>query len=313
MNELFPSDFAQKMVEDDIRILNQKEKIEIDEEFNNRYYSTIKFPIQVEGGTKFLAGFTIDITDRKIAEKKLKELTNELKASNAAKDKFFSIMAHDLRSPFSSIAGLSELMIDEAPSLDTDEIIKYATVIHTSAVNTLLLLENLLDWALMQRRQIFFTPESIVLNDLVKEIFDLVNESAFQKSITLFDKIPNQFIINGDQNMIKTLIRNLVYNAIKFTMPGGSVEISAVVNTDEIQISVTDTGIGISSGDIEKLFNISTSYSNRGTSNEKGTGLGLILCKDFVDKHNGRIWIESKLGVGTTIVFTLPKNQVNTV
>jgi PAS domain S-box-containing protein len=273
------------------------------------YLSNYVIPLtNSEGKVEKIYTLMEDITIRKQTEESLKISEASLKELNATKDKFFSIIAHDLKNPFSSIVGLSELLKEDAHDLEISEIIQYSELINTSANNTMLLLENLLEWAQMQQERVLFEPKLLVLSELVKESVSTLSFNAEQKNIQLVRKIPARLIINADKDMLKTLLRNLVNNAIKYTKSGGKVEISAIENNNEIQVSVADNGIGISKENILKLFNIGSGFSTHGTNNEKGTGLGLILCREFVLKHNGKIWIDSELGAGSTIHFTIPKN-----
>ncbi|MGE0021894.1 MAG: PAS domain S-box protein [Draconibacterium sp.] len=251
-------------------------------------------------------GVSRNIEERKKMEDELRRGELELRELVATKDKFFSIIAHDLKSPFNSIIGFSDLLQTEAISLDVNDIIQYSRLINTSAKNTMVLLENLLDWAQLQRGQMLFNPKRLLLSELMKEALELVSQSAVQKNISIHTHAPENLIIVVDENMFKLLIRNLVGNAVKFTQSGGKVDINVKMPDDRIQISVKDNGIGISAENIGKLFNISTGYVARGTANEKGTGLGLILCREFVEKHGGRIWVESIEGKGSTFIFELP-------
>jgi PAS domain S-box-containing protein len=266
-----------------------------------------KFKVTLNTGKTGVGGYIRNITERKAAEKLVLEQSEKLKELNATKDKFFSIIAHDLRNPFNSIIGFSSILKEEARGLDVSEIIHYASVINTAAGNTMILLDNLLDWAMMQQKRIEYAPKLLVINELVRETINSVANNAEQKNIHLISEIPARALITADENMIKTVIRNLVSNAIKFTKPGGKVTLSAIEMNGEIQISVTDNGIGISSENLSNLFNITSGLSTRGTSNEKGTGLGLVLCKEFVEKHGGRIWVKSILGEGCTFTFSLPE------
>ncbi len=252
-----------------------------------------------------LEGSFIDITDRKHAEEALQNSEAELRELNATKDKFFSIIAHDLKSPFNSILGFSEMLKDEARDLDIDSIVEYAGIINSSVLHTFGLLENLLDWARMQQGRIPFEPQKILLNSIVNAEFEGLKNSADQKNIELNNYINQNLIITADENMISTVLRNLVSNAIKFTPNGGEVKVEASVEDDNVKISVSDTGIGIKPETIRKLFKIETSFTTRGTENEKGTGLGLLLCKEFVEKHGGKVWVESAVGKGSCFNFTL--------
>jgi PAS domain S-box-containing protein len=266
-------------------------------------------PIYKESQLVGLRGIIIDITDRKLANEQIKQKNDELRELNATKDKFFSIIAHDLKSPFNSILGFSELLKDEARDLDIDSIVEYAGIIHASARHTFGLLENLLDWARMQQDRISFEPQEILFNSIVNKEFEGLKNSADKKNIELIKNIGENLIITADENMVSTVLRNLVSNAIKFTPKGGEVKVDARVEGDDVKISVSDTGIGIKPETIEKLFKIETSFTTRGTENEKGTGLGLLLCREFIEKHGGKIWVESEQGRGSIFSFTIPKTH----
>lgn len=257
-----------------------------------------------------LADLAWDIAEKKLSAEALKKSESSLKELNATKDKFFSIIAHDLKSPFNNIIGFSDLLKEEVRSLDVKDIENYATIISSAANQTLQLLDNLLHWAMMQQGRMDFELRNLLLREITSEVFDLLTEAAKQKTILLNNNIPEMTIINADENMIKTTIRNLVSNALKFTRSGGSVEITAKFIENEILVSVTDTGVGISQENIGKLFNVGSSFSTRGTDNEKGTGLGLILCKEFIEKHGGRIWVESEVGKGSKFSFAIPKTNL---
>lgn len=252
--------------------------------------------------------FISDVHQRKLAEDALKESEEALRELNATKDRFFSIIAHDLKSPFNSIVGFSELLKDEVKYLGPEEISNYATAIYNSAKNTLGLLDNLLDWARMQQNRVIFEPKLKVLKQMVDDVFGEFSTVAQTKNISLAENVPADIIVNVDENMIKTLIRNLVNNAVKFTNHGGTVKVLASKDEDRVMLSVIDTGVGISHENIEKLFDIGAGFTTRGTENEKGTGLGLILCKEFVARHGGTISVESETGVGSKFIVELPQN-----
>ncbi|MBE0662455.1 MAG: PAS domain S-box protein [Bacteroidales bacterium] len=247
-----------------------------------------------------------NITSRKLAEEALKESEERLRELNATKDKFFSVIAHDLKSPFHSIIGFSEILKHEAVNLEIKEVESYASIIYESANQTLKLLENLLDWARMQQGTITFNPKPLVICDALNNSLILVGDQARKKNINLVNQVPAKLIVNGDENMLKTVFRNLLTNAIKFTTAGGSVYITAENTDTEVRISVTDTGIGISKENINKLFNIGSNFTMHGTEKEKGTGLGLLICKEFIEKHGGIIRVESKEGIGSTFSISLP-------
>jgi|WetSurMetagenome_2_1015567.scaffolds.fasta_scaffold02462_3 signal transduction histidine kinase/ligand-binding sensor domain-containing protein len=232
--------------------------------------------------------------------------TAELTLLNASKDKFFSIIAHDLKNPFSSIIGFSSIM-QESPGLeDISEYKLFSSKIHSSATQTYRLLENLLEWANSQSRKIKFTPVAINLKELIHNEFDLLHEMAIGKNIDLRFNIDDSLFIVADKNMIMTIMRNLITNAIKFTQRNGKVVVEARIYDGNIEVAVKDTGIGMSEDTMSKLFLLDSDLSAKGTENEKGTGLGLFLCKEFVEKHNGKISVESKEGKGSTFRFSIP-------
>jgi PAS domain S-box-containing protein len=247
-----------------------------------------------------------DITDRKRAEENLKESEKRLRELNATKDKFFSIIAHDLKSPFTSIIGLSELLVDQVSKNDYNGIDEYATMIQTSSWRAMDLLTNLMEWSRSQTGRIEFNPVNINMVELIEEATDLLRESAYQKNITISKSLPASLIAFADKSMINTILRNLISNAIKYTNPDGKIDISGVLGEKELTVSVSDDGVGINEDNLNKLFLIEASSSTRGTRNEEGTGLGLILCKDFVLKHGGKILAESEPGQGSRFTFTIP-------
>ena len=259
-----------------------------------------------EGKILFHEGILRDVTERKMIELQLHQYSEELQELNATKDKFFSIIAHDLKNPFNSIIGLSEILKGEAKHIDISTIEQYADIIYTTSNNTYRLLENLLSWALMQQGQIPYIRKSLILKEMVDEIFELLEMNAQNKNIRLINLIDENLIIHADVNMIKTVIRNLVSNAIKYTSSEGTIEVSAVSEGTSVQVTVKDNGTGIRGENINKLFQTGSNFTRRGTENESGTGLGLILCKEFIEKHRGKIWVESEIGKGSEFKFLLP-------
>ena len=247
-----------------------------------------------------------DITERKRAEENLKESEKRLRELNATKDKFFSIIAHDLKSPFTSIIGLSELLAEQVSKNDYKGIDEYANMIQTSSWHAMDLLTNLMEWSRSQTGRMVFNPVNLNLGELIEEASALLEESANQKSITIAKDLPVGLIMFADKSMINTVLRNLISNAIKYTNPGGRIDISAIQGEKELTVNVSDNGVGIKEETLEKLFLIGASTSTRGTSDEEGTGLGLILCKEFISKHGGKIWAESLPGQGSRFAFTIP-------
>ncbi len=255
-----------------------------------------------------------DITKRKKAEEELKKTANKLAELNITKDKFFSIIAHDLRSPLSGFLVLTKLMSEQLQSFTTEELQENSKLMQESANNLYELLENLLEWSRMKRGLIEFNPDVCILHYIVNVNIDIIRESARQKEIQLITTVQPDIEVNADIPMLNTIFRNLISNAVKFTPRGGKVEIGVVNNKSEgskltggfLEIYIRDNGIGISSDSISKLFKIDQKISQPGTEGEPSTGLGLLLCKDFVEKHGGKIWVESEVGKGSTFYFRLP-------
>lgn len=266
------------------------------------------FRVTTENGSEnYLEGFIIDITQRIWAEEAIKKYSEELKELNNSKDKFFSIIAHDLKSPFQGLLGCSNFLLNEFESLDNEDKLKLAQDINGAANNLYKLIENLLHWSRMQRSSIEFQPERINLYDEVNYVFKILERAAFNKNVQLINQVDKSFHINADLNMLNSVFQNLISNAIKFTPEEGTVNVSAALAEDLIEVSVVDSGVGIKPEDLSKLFRIDSHFSTKGTNNEEGTGLGLILCKEMIQKHQCKIWAESEYGKGTNFKFTIPK------
>ena len=237
---------------------------------------------------------------------KITESEEELRETNASKDKFFSIIAHDLKNPFQGLLGYSKILSKNIATLDTEDAQELSEGIYQSANHLYKLLENLLEWSRIQRGVIEIHPENFFLVQIVEMNKSLLNGNASQKNISLINEVADNIEVFADINAINTTLRNLLSNAIKFTPEGGRITISTCLNGDTTAtVSVSDTGIGMSHEDMQKVFKIDSSHSTLGTHGEKGTGLGLVLCKELVEKNGGRIWIDSELGKGTTFSFTL--------
>jgi signal transduction histidine kinase len=233
----------------------------------------------------------------------------ELKEINAIKDKFFSIIAHDLRNPFIGIKGITELMEKELKKLDNEksnQLLQLTQMIGKSSMHAFELLENLLQWSRSQTGKININPQNTSIQLLISNTLSIVNVNAFKKNITIERDILDSYKVYADISMTYTILRNLFTNAIKFTHPNGKIIISTQMKEKLIEISIFDTGIGIEPENLEKLFRADIKFTNPGTDNEKGTGLGLLLCKEFIEKQGGKIWVTSKLGIGSTFTFTLP-------
>ena len=250
-------------------------------------------------------GSCYDITEIKDNEMKLIEL-------NATKDKFFSILAHDLRSPFTGFLGLTKLLENELPSMEQYQIQKIVMALRKSATSLNSLLENLLEWSQMQQGLVSFTPETIQLHDLVETIMPVATESAKIKEIELTFNFPANMSVFADGNMLQSVIRNLLSNALKFTPKGGRVNVSAKTAVENsVEFSVKDTGIGMSPSMVDNLFRLDLQTNRKGTEGEPSSGLGLIISKDFIEKQGGKIWVESEEVRGSTFFFTLPGKNNN--
>ena len=231
----------------------------------------------------------------------------ELQDLNNTKNKFFSIISHDLKNPFQSILGFSEILANEIETCSSAEIIEFAHSIHNSSQHTYRLLENLLEWSRSQNESISFKPETLNLQQIINETLRISANTSQAKNISIRSEIHDSFSCIGDKHMISTIVRNLVANAIKYTHRFGVITITAVEKDNTVEISVKDNGIGLNLQRIDKLFKISEKNSEPGTENERGTGLGLVLCKEFTEKHGGTIWVESELEKGSTFTFSIPQ------
>jgi PAS domain S-box-containing protein len=252
-------------------------------------------------------GHCLDITKQKQNEDALRESEVRLQELNATKDKFFSIIAHDLKSPFNSIMGLSDLLELQIKGKDYSGIEEYATLIKNSSKLAVDLLKNLLEWSRSQTGRMEFSPEYIKIRPLTKEVISLLDLQSREKLIEIRMELPRNLTAFADKAMISTVLRNLISNALKFTNPGGRITLSGKQTAKGTTVTVEDNGIGMKAVNLEKIFRIDQNHSTLGTLNEKGTGLGLILCKEFIDKHSGKIWAESEPNKGSAFHFFLPK------
>lgn len=240
----------------------------------------------------------------------IKSYAEEQKQLLATKDKFFSIIAHDVRNPFVGIVNFSKITLSHFDRLDKTEIHESLQLINKTATQGHELLENLLKWSRSQTGTIVISPEKLIVNDIIKSIITSLKSQADNKKIKLLSQFDSVIVLDTDKEMLETILRNLISNAVKFTPENGFVKTSAVLNSDNVIITVTDTGIGISNDDIKKLFRIDSKMQSRmGTANESGSGLGLILCKEFVDKLGGTISVLSKINEGTKFILTFPTHR----
>ncbi len=244
-----------------------------------------------------------EISERKRVEEALREV-------NASKDTFFSIIAHDLKSPFTALLGYVEFAIQYLDETSKEEMREYLTQIKTSTESVYALLENLLTWSRLQRGVMEHHPEHVPLYKMVEHVVPIFISNAKQKQITLRSSVPNEISVYADVNMIYTVIRNLISNALKFVNAGGSIEITARQGTEYVEVSVSDTGVGIPEDALSKLFRIETKLTTVGTAGEKGTGMGLSLSHDLVEKNGGTLEVESEVEKGATFRFTLPSSKL---
>jgi PAS domain S-box-containing protein len=260
----------------------------------------------------YMAGTIMDITQRKLSEEEIKHKNIQLQNSIAEKDRFFSILAHDLRGPLSSFVGATQIITEEIQNMDIEEIKQITLRMKTSAANIYSLLENLLEWSRLKRDGLDFIPIRLNLKEKIEECIDVLSESANKKKIKTTISVAGEIEIIADNHMFDTVIRNLVFNAIKFTHTGGTVSVTADYTNDHfIEVKVSDSGIGITPELKNKLFLLDEKTNRLGTEGEPSTGLGLLLCKEFIDKHGGKLWVESEVGKGSVFSFTIPGGKKN--
>jgi signal transduction histidine kinase len=258
---------------------------------------------------------SLGLINANMRSRQIQLLNSQLEKLNTDKDLFIAILAHDLRSPFTVLLGLSELLIENIRKYNIDEIENHLKLIKNSAQDTFSLLEDLLKWIRAQSGKIPFKQQNLSFADIYNDILKTLITKANLKNISVIFFAIEEITVFADEDMLKTVMRNLISNAIKFTNNGGTISINIEENSENVTISVSDNGIGIKPDDLKKLFDISRVLSTKGTSEETGTGFGLLLCKEFVDKHGGKIWAECEAGNGCEFKFTLPKfnGQANAI
>lgn len=241
----------------------------------------------------------------KVQRSRAKALAS-LKVSNETKDKFFSIIAHDLKGPFNVLFGFSNILKTKIDEKDIINIAKYNKIINSTLKNTYDLLDNLLKWSMSQTNRMDYNPESIILFELVNDAFNLLKSQADKKEVQLENRVPEDLKLIADKNMIGTVLRNLLSNSLKYSNTNGTIKVAASITDSYIRCTITDTGVGMSDNKVKTLFSLSDVTSTPGTHNEKGTGLGLILCKELIEKHKGTIGLRSELGKGSSFWFEIP-------
>ncbi len=283
---------------------------------------TIEYPLTINSTTKwFLARISCktknsvifhsyDYTEQRKQQDELIKSEISLKEVNATKDKFFSIIAHDLKNPFNLITNYSELLLENYSIYDKKKVEEVLQIINSASNSASNLVGNLLIWAQSQTNRIEFNPQAVDFKELVSEDLSLLENQAKEKNIDISSSITKECICFADKNMMNSVFRNLISNAIKYTHSGGSIAISSSLQLNSLEIAITDNGIGMSKETCSNLFKIDKSTSTLGTANEKGTGLGLIICKEFIEKHGGRIWVDSIEGKGSSFHFQLPIQKI---
>ncbi len=294
---------------------------EIDEPLLGGVFMVSTTPIyNADGSMMGSVHIARDITRRKEAEDKLQEYNQELKELNASKDKFFSVIAHDLKSPFQGLLGFTDLLIDDLDILKKDEIRNYLIKIKNASDNTYSLLENLLDWSRLQTGRMPFNPVKFDISEEIYKVFETLNSNAIRKGISLSNLVNHGLEVEADQNMIHSIIQNLVSNAIKFSYSSAQVVVtSGFLPFKELyqhetcdcerkflKINVQDNGIGIPDDALPRILSLTDHFTLNGTANEPGTGLGLILSKEMVERHGGELSVTSTQGYGSTFSFTIP-------
>ncbi len=296
------------------KLLNKEEQISMLEQDNLNKSASLEMIRNSRSTYLALTAFLLVVViilflsyrSRQITGRLLRERNEELKQLNATKDKFFSIIAHDLKSPFSSLMGFAEMLALNAESKNTKEVVEYSQIIHNSTKRLLGLVENLLQWSRTQIGTTEYKPSQLDISIQTHNIVSLLRLNAEEKDIVISPKIERNLVAWADENLYNTILRNLISNAIKFSRVGSVIYVSAGVKNNMIEVSVADSGVGIRQENLERLFLVDSTFSTRGTLNEKGTGLGLVLCKEFVEINKGTIWAESELEKGSTFYFTLP-------
>ena len=264
--------------------------------------------IQLNGKPHLLSVIK-DITSRKHFEKEIEQKNKELEKSNLEKDKFFSIIAHDLKSPFNSLVGLTEILAEDSEIRDLDVMRKMMKQINSMAKNVYALVENLLEWSLVKRGRVDFQPMDLRAEEAIQEAVSELSDMARKKSVDIEFHVLPDLILRADKKMLQTMLRNLISNAIKFTKRNGKVTVTAQeMGQREIEFLVSDNGIGMEPSMVEQLFQLDANVGRPGTEGEPTNGLGLVLCKEFVDKHLGQIWAESESNKGSIFHFTIPAN-----
>jgi PAS domain S-box-containing protein len=315
--DFYPKEIAEGFFADDQYVIQSgqpvlnREEYFLDKEGKKQWLLTSKLPLKDKKGNIIgIVGIGHNITGRKQAEEEIKKRNEELLKLNVEKDKFFSIIAHDLKSPFLGLLGLTEILATGEEDFTKEELQQYGKGMFNTASTVYRLLENLLEWARMQKGSVSFTPNEFNISTCIIQNIEVLKQRAVQKGIILINEVSLTEIVYADEKMVDTILRNLLSNAVKFTRRGREVIVTTnKIDGEMVEVSVSDTGVGMSENDIKRLFKIEEKVGSKGTEGEDSTGLGLLLCKEFVEKNGGKIWVESEEGKGSTFRFTLPKTR----
>lgn len=311
--ELWPTEFAQSYRRDDAEVISAGKEKKVEEfivtENGQRFLETIKRPIiDSYGEIVGTVGIGRDVTERKENEIKINSYVDELKRLGHTRDKIFSIIANDLKNPFAGILSTSGILKDNFDKYSKETIKKFAEMINESAKNVFLQAENLFQWSLLQTNKLEFIPEKIILNEIMAQVLPLFKTYADNKNIVITIDVDGA-VVFADRHMLTGILGNLISNAVKFTNENGEIKIKSTVKGDFTEISITDSGTGICENDLKKLFKMDVYVDETGPG-VKGTGLGLVLCKEFVEKNKGEIRAESKPGAGSVFTFTIPSANI---
>jgi PAS domain S-box-containing protein len=310
--DLFEFEHANQAFEDEKRVIGTRETIKGYREKENwpdgriSWSLTSRLPLIEEGNVIGTFGVSRNVTETVLAEEKVMQTMEELRLVNENKDKFFSIISHDLKSPFNGLLGITEILDAEYDELSLVEIKEMIQIIRHLSLNVYDLLEGLLQWAQTQTGRMEYNFEGINVFEKSSKVVELLTANAINKNIVINNNINIDTFVFADSRATNTVFRNLIANAIKFTKKGGVITIGSYQRDNDVVISITDSGVGMSAETIQKLFRIEVQHTTVGTNNESGTGVGLILCKELVENQNGKIWVESELGRGSKFYFSLP-------
>lgn len=287
---------------------NNREEYLDEKHYQNKWFELGLYPILNENGeSNKLAIFAKDVSERKKSEETIIESEKQLKKLNATKDKLFSIIAHDLKNPLGAFLSMSNVLSSDFDDFSNNDIKDFIDNVHKSSKNLVGMIENLMFWSRSQAGIMEFTPIQFQMKIIIDDIVSYFLSSASKKKVNLYSEANENYFAFADPKMITFILKNLIDNAIKFSEAGGEIVVSVKDYREYIEVEVSDNGVGIKKEDLSKLFKIDQKFTRKGTNNEEGAGLGLILCKEFVEKNNGDIWAQSKLGQGSVFVFSLPK------